>query len=48
MKCLLTSKDPHKSEIASRELPNLQANEVEIKVHYSSLNYKDALAITGK
>lgn len=29
------------------ELPALSSNEVQIKVKYSSLNYKDALAVTG-
>ncbi len=31
-----------------RVLPSLTDGEVQIQVHYSSLNYKDALAITGK
>ncbi|NQZ01584.1 MAG: YhdH/YhfP family quinone oxidoreductase [Bdellovibrionales bacterium] len=48
MKCLLTRKDPYKSEITDIELPEIQDNEVQIRVEYSSLNYKDALAITGK
>lgn len=36
------------SEIRDLSLDDLPENEVVIKVHYSTLNYKDALAVTGK
>lgn len=37
-----------KSELLALPVPVPQANEVLVRVHYSSLNYKDALALTGK
>ena len=36
------------SEIRQLEVSDLPENDVLVKVHYSTLNYKDALAITGK
>ena len=33
--------------IQELDLPNLENDMVTIKVHYSSINYKDALAATG-
>ena len=36
------------SEIRQLEISDLPENDVLVKVHYSTLNYKDALAITGK
>ena len=34
-------------EVASRSLDDLPGHEILIEVHYSSLNYKDALSATG-
>jgi acrylyl-CoA reductase (NADPH) len=48
MKCLLTSKDPYQSNLTDLKLPDIEDGEVEIAVEYSSVNYKDALAVTGK
>ena len=36
------------SEISEREIDSLSDGDVTISVEYSCLNYKDALAITGK
>lgn len=49
-RCYLVSKDPagkFSGQIASQPLANLPAGDVLLKVEYSSLNYKDALAATG-
>ena len=35
------------SSIKNIDVPKIESNSVIIKVHYSSLNYKDALAATG-
>lgn len=43
-----TDKPEYKSELVERKLPPLNQNEVLIRAHHSSLNYKDALAITGR
>ena len=48
--CYLVSRtdtDSVKREIASRPMEELPAGDVLIRVHWSSLNYKDALAATG-
>lgn len=37
-----------KSELVEIEELDIPEEEVEVKVHYSSINYKDALAVTGK
>jgi len=37
-----------RTEIKQLEVTDLPDNDVLVKVHYSTLNYKDALAITGK
>lgn len=39
---------PHQTHLLPQEMPVIHAAEVLIKVDYSSLNYKDMLAITGK
>jgi acrylyl-CoA reductase (NADPH) len=49
--CYLVEKDSHdqiKSGLSRRNLSELPEGEVLIKVAYSSLNYKDALAATGR
>ena len=49
-RCFLVSKDAGgriTAEIARRPLDELPAGDVLIRVAYSSLNYKDALAVTG-
>jgi len=49
-KALLVSENPDKSfkrEITQRNISDLPDNEVLIKVHYSALNYKDALSASG-
>lgn len=38
----------YKGEIADLAEPVLRAEQVLVRVHYSALNYKDALAITGR
>lgn len=49
MKAILTNSQPeYTSNIIEREAPSLKPGEVLIRAHYSSVNYKDALAITGK
>jgi acrylyl-CoA reductase (NADPH) len=49
VKCFLVSKDQDtvRSEITRRPLADLPPGDVLIRVQYSSLNYKDALAATG-
>jgi acrylyl-CoA reductase (NADPH) len=49
-KAILVERDPppYRAEIKSLEEAQLPANEVTVRVAYSTLNYKDALAITGK
>ncbi|MBM7702845.1 MDR family oxidoreductase [Metabacillus iocasae] len=42
---LVLNKDPEIKELSVDELPE---GEVLVKVHYSNLNYKDGLAVTGK
>ena len=37
----------YKGQIKELEMPSLDDGNVIIKVHYSSLNYKDALASSG-
>lgn len=39
---------PYQTQLLPQTIPAPKPNEVLIKVHYSSLNYKDMLAITGK
>ena len=39
---------PYRAEVKSLDEAQLPANEVTVRVAYSTLNYKDALAITGK
>jgi acrylyl-CoA reductase (NADPH) len=39
---------PYRAEVKSLEESQLPAGEVTVRVAYSTLNYKDALAITGK
>ncbi len=49
-KALVISENPEKEyirEIAQRQILDLPAGEILIKVHYSSLNYKDALSSVG-
>ena len=49
-KCYLVDKDPQGNvtgRITQRPLDELPQDEVLIRVHYSSLNYKDALGATG-
>ena len=49
-KALLISETPEKQyvkAIVQRQISDLPADEILIKVHYSSLNYKDALSSTG-
>ncbi|MHC4178436.1 MAG: YhdH/YhfP family quinone oxidoreductase [Planctomycetota bacterium] len=49
-KCYLVTKDPRgnvSGELAERSLDELPPGEVLVRVAYSSLNYKDALAATG-
>ncbi len=41
-------KGKHKLEILENNFREIRKNEVLVKVKYSSLNYKDALSITGK
>lgn len=49
MKALrISNTDTYKAEIVNTAAPVLRAGEVLVQVHYSSLNYKDALAITGR
>ncbi len=49
MKALLVSNHPtYRAEIADLDPPVWQEGQVLVRVHYSALNYKDALAITGK
>lgn len=48
-KCLLVSSNkPHKAEVTTYEIPDLSDGEVLIKSSFSCINYKDALAVTGK
>ena len=49
-KGILIEKDDSGYRAGLRELDetNLPAGNVVVRVHYSTLNYKDALAITGK
>lgn len=49
-RCYLVTKDDHgavSARIATQRLDELPAGEVLVRVDYSSLNYKDALAATG-
>ena len=49
MKALrISNRTIYKAEVVDLDTPVLQAGQVLVRVHYSSLNYKDALAITGK
>ena len=41
-------RDEHQVEMATMSLNDLMPGDVTVKVKYSSLNYKDALAITGR
>lgn len=46
---IVTDKSPtYRSELIQKSIPELSDGEVLIRSHYSSINYKDALAITGK
>jgi acrylyl-CoA reductase (NADPH) len=36
------------ARVESLQLDDLSAGEVTVRVHYSTINYKDALAATGK
>lgn len=49
-KALLATQEDGKTNVSFREmdLSSLPAGEVLIRVHYSSLNYKDGLAVTGR
>jgi acrylyl-CoA reductase (NADPH) len=49
-KAILVEREPapYRAEVKSLEEAQLPANEVTVRVAYSTLNYKDALAITGK
>ncbi|MFT3903460.1 MAG: YhdH/YhfP family quinone oxidoreductase [Niabella sp.] len=49
-KCLLITEEEGRfsQTIATRSLDDLPAGDVLIRVHYSSLNYKDAMSATGK
>jgi len=49
-KALLATQEDGKTSVAFRELDlsSLPAGEVLVRVQYSSLNYKDGLAVTGK
>lgn len=49
-KALLATQEDGKTNVSFREidLSELPPGEVLIRVHYSSLNYKDGLAVTGK
>ena len=49
-KALVISENPEKKyirEITQRQIADLPAGEILVKVHYSSLNYKDALSSIG-
>lgn len=43
----VTEEPQFKQQVIRRDLDQLPANEVLVRVHYSSLNYKDALSATG-
>lgn len=43
----VTEEPQFKQQVVRRDLDQLPANEVLVRVHYSSLNYKDALSATG-
>jgi acrylyl-CoA reductase (NADPH) len=45
---ILIERDPYRASFASLDPAQLPAGEVTVRVEYSTLNYKDALAITGK
>lgn len=45
---ILIERDPYRASLASLDEAQLPAGEVTVRVAYSTLNYKDALAITGK
>jgi acrylyl-CoA reductase (NADPH) len=49
-KAILVEREPppYRAEVKSLDEAQLPANEVTVRVAYSTLNYKDALAITGK
>ncbi len=49
-KALLIEKDggPYRASIQSLDDDNLPEGDVTVKVDYSTINYKDGLAITGK
>ena len=49
-KAILVEREPapYRAEVKSLDEAQLSANEVTVRVAYSTLNYKDALAITGK
>jgi acrylyl-CoA reductase (NADPH) len=44
---ILIERDPYRASFASLDPAQLPAGEVTVRVDYSTLNYKDALAITG-
>jgi acrylyl-CoA reductase (NADPH) len=44
---ILVERDPYRASFASLDEARLPAGEVTVRVEYSTLNYKDALAITG-
>jgi len=45
---ILIERDPYRASLASLDEARLPAGDVTVRVDYSTLNYKDALAITGK
>jgi acrylyl-CoA reductase (NADPH) len=45
---ILIERDPYRAEFKSLDESQLPDGEVTVRVAYSTLNYKDALAITGK
>jgi acrylyl-CoA reductase (NADPH) len=44
---ILIERDPYRASLASLDEAQLPAGEVTVRIDYSTLNYKDALAITG-
>ncbi len=45
---IISNKPTYHSKLVEQKQPTLQSGEVLIRTRYSSVNYKDALAITGK
>ena len=43
----VTEEPQFKQQVIRRDLAELPDNEVLVRVHYSSLNYKDALSASG-